>query len=210
MDQNNQKYFIMNPHLVELSVLTACQKMIQIKQKLIKPLAKQFEIPPQAIFYNWLLGKIPQHGYFSDHSWKYFFHGFECDLRHCHEGLMIRIEFGPQGRIDTFTDWGLFQFITTFHPHWFSAPTVVRYFAKIPENLENYQKISFIINQFKYLQLVIPVAPELIKDSLFDSSALTEDQYFDSRVGHRLIISPPGWEVLSQQLPTTSKSLAFI
>lgn len=184
---------------IELRVLILCQELIQVKQKFIKRMARMLGIEPQEIFYAWLSGTIPQHGHLPSKKWKYFFHGFECDLRHCGDGRMIRIEFGPGGRIDTFTDWGIFQYLISSKSYWFSKPEVIQYFSAYHE-IEDYQKISVIVNKLKSYQWVVPVASKLHEPIHFSllPTLLAERKYLDSRVCHRLIVSSQGWELLSQ------------
>lgn len=184
---------------IELRVLILCQEMIHIKQKLIRRMARMLEMDPQEIFYAWLSGTVPQHGHFPGKKWKYFFHGFECDLRHCSDGRMIRIEFGPEGRTDTFTDWGLFQYILSSKSNWFSKPEVIQYFASYPDS-EDYQKISVVVNVLKSHQWIVPVSSKRYESVHFSllPTLLAERKYLDSRVCHRLIVSSQGWEILSQ------------
>lgn len=220
--------YTMNLTPVELSVLAACQDALMEKKKLIAKLANTLCLEPRDIFYHWIGGKLRQHGYVTGNQWKYFFHGLECDLRHSRDDRFLRIEFGPGGRIDTFTDWGIYQFITSFKDNWPSSPAVAAYFSKntpfhhvhATEQLDAYQKISFIINRLKSLKLTIPVAPELTKAlngcSVKNQGSteiiiqlpkhLTDHKYFDTRVCNRLIISPKGWEVLSKHTATAAET----
>ncbi len=205
----------MKLHSVELTVLTACQEILKEKTKLMNQLAKTLGIDTQDLFYQWISGKLPQHGFLSGRQWKYFFHGFECDFRHILDGRLIRIEFGPGGRIDTFTDWGIYKFITTVRKQWLTTPAVLTYFSTISASLpsallDDYQKISFIITQLKSKQWVVAVAPELAKingnpiravgsnDLLIQlPKFLTDYKYLDTRVCQRLIISATGKKILA-------------
>ncbi len=216
---------MMNLTSVELNVLTACQEALQEKQKLIHLLSKTFRLEPQNIFYHWINGKLPQHGYLSNKQWKYFFHGLECDLRH-QDGRFIRMEFGPGGRIDTFTDWGIYKYITSFKKHWLTSIDVDSYLAKLmasPESLDNYQKTSLIVNRLKDLKLLVPVAPELAKElngchvKTFGASEmvvqlpkhLTDRKYFDTRVCNRLIIAAKGWQLLPATASQSSLAIEY-
>lgn len=218
---------MMNLTSVELNVLTACQDALQEKQKLILLLAKTFHLEPQNIFYHWINGKLPQHGYLSNKQWKYFFHGLECDLRH-QDGRFLRMEFGPGGRIDTFTDWGIYKYITSFRKHWLTSIEVDTSVAKMTsaassESLDPYQKISLIVNRLKDLKLLVPVAPELAKElngchvKTFGANEmvvqlpkhLTDRKYFDTRVCNRLIISATGWQNLPASTSQSSPVMEY-
>ncbi len=202
----------MKINTVELNLLSTCQQSIEVKKNLIRRLAKTLSLEPQHLFYQWLLGKIPQHGYLLDRKWKYFFHGFECDLRQTATGQFIRIEFGPGGRTDTFTDWGIYKYLSSSYPNWLTTPEVEHYFSQSNSRLDAYQKISFLVNKLHALKLIGPVAPELneiythyqlpnathLESHVKLPKTFPEKKYFDTRVCNRLIITPEGWQILTK------------
>jgi len=105
----------MNIGDLELTTLQACRELTTLKIEFVSLLSKVLCIETNDIFYQWLSRKISQRGEI-DLNWSYFFHGYECDMRHKTDKRILRIEFGPTGRTDTFTSWGLYQFINTWTP----------------------------------------------------------------------------------------------
>jgi hypothetical protein len=107
----------------ELGVLEACAEAAGRRRELLPALAEAVGVPPDQVFYtwmlrrDWLLGRAGQHGRVGDTGWAYCFHGYECDLAH-DDGRLVRFDFGPGGRVDTFTSWGVLQYILTSGPPW--------------------------------------------------------------------------------------------
>src|SRR5262245_9682415 len=107
----------------ELGVLEACAEAAARRRELLPALADTIGVAADAVFYawvlrrDWLLRTAGQHGRLGDTGWGYFFHGYECDLRH-DDGRLLRFDFGPGGRVDTFTMWGVLQFIATSTAPW--------------------------------------------------------------------------------------------
>jgi hypothetical protein len=102
----------------EFGVLEACHEVVHRQQEMLPLLAAAVGVPPEEVFYTWALRKCNQHGDLEGTDWWYFFHGAECDLRNKADRRFMRIDFGPGGRIDTFTAWGVLQFIMTSAPPW--------------------------------------------------------------------------------------------
>src|SRR5437879_2699245 len=96
---------------LEIGVLKACQELVHRQQEMLPLLAAALHVPEKEVFYTWALHKCKQHGDLEGTDWWYFFHGLECDLRNKADGRCLRIDFGPGGRVDTFTAWGVLQFI---------------------------------------------------------------------------------------------------
>jgi hypothetical protein len=111
------------PDPVELGVLQACHEAGVRRREMLPLLADAISVVPDEVFYTWmlrrkeLLDRHGQHGPLGQLGWKYYFHGFECDLVH-DDGRLLRYDFGPGGRVDTFTSWGVLQYIMTSAPPW--------------------------------------------------------------------------------------------
>jgi len=103
---------------VELNVLKACHEMIIHNYEIVPLLGDYLGIEQEKIFYVWAFRKCKQSGQIPHTSWSYFFHGLECDLNNIHDGRVLRIDFGPKGRIDSFTPWGVLQFVMTSKSPW--------------------------------------------------------------------------------------------
>ena len=103
---------------IELGVLEACEELIHRQKELVPVLALALHVPVENLLHAWKLGKFPQHGELPDTNWKYFFHGCECDLSNTSDDRFLRVDFGPHGRIDTFSSWGVWQFIRRSSAPW--------------------------------------------------------------------------------------------
>ena len=95
----------------EFDVLAACQEAVARQHEMLPLLAETLRVPESEVFYTRAERRFQQHGDLEGTDWWYFFHGLECELRNRADGRILRIDFGPGGTVDTFTAWGVFQFI---------------------------------------------------------------------------------------------------
>lgn len=109
--------------------LAACQEVQRRQEEMLPLLALALEIRPEEVFYTWALRRCQQRGRLSEEAWQFFFHGLECDLWHTGDGRFLRLDCGPKGRIDTFTAWGVLQFIMTSTHPWGEYRDLKRAFA---------------------------------------------------------------------------------
>jgi hypothetical protein len=114
----------------EREVLRACQEVTLRQREVLPHLARTLEVSVKEVFYAWALRRCPQSGQVAQGNWRYFFHGLECDLMHEPDGRFLRIDFGPGGRLDTFTSWGVLQFVMTTTAPWREFPRLKQYFAE--------------------------------------------------------------------------------
>lgn len=115
---------------LERGVLEACREAVARQREMLPLLAKPLRVPDEQVFYTWAFRRCQQRGRLEGTDWSYFFHGLECDLRNAADGRFLRIDFGPGGRVDTFTLWGVLQFIMTAAFPWREFPELKRLFAK--------------------------------------------------------------------------------
>lgn len=147
--------------------IVACNDLFFIyKKKLISLLSEKIKVDEADIFYTWCERKIEQKGFINNY-YKYYFHGYECDFRG-NNGEHIRVEFGPNGRVDTFTFFGLSSFIKTC-----LSGIATIYPDLIDEGVyeKNFSDKSIICK-------------------INDINSETRNSFFDLRVSHRLIIKP--------------------
>jgi hypothetical protein len=115
---------------IEQGVLEACQEVVLRQSEMLPLLAVTLQVPKEQVFYTWAFRRCKQHGRLEGTEWKYFFHGLECDVSNANDGRFLRIDFGPHGRVDTFTAWGVLQFLMTSVPPWREFPQLKMYFAE--------------------------------------------------------------------------------
>lgn len=87
----------------ELGVLEVCREVVVRRREMLPRLAEALGVAAEEVFYTWAIRRCRQRGTLGDTGWVYFFHGFECDLEHTGDGRLLRIDFGPGGRVDTLT-----------------------------------------------------------------------------------------------------------
>src|SRR5207244_3171047 len=108
-----------------------------------------------------------QHGDLEKSDWAYFFHGLECDLKNEIDGRFLRLDFGPGGRIDTFTAWGVLQFIMTSVAPWQEFPQLRANFASCEppwdERSGSLSKMRQVWDRLEVNGMFEAAAPELVE-----------------------------------------------
>ncbi len=151
---------------LEFDFLQACHEAVTRQQELVPLLAQHLGLLPEAVIFHWretLNGE--QSGSITGTDWRYFFHGQECDLKNTRDGRFLRLDFGPNGRYDTFSGFGILQFIMTTTFPW-------REFAKLKVHLYNkpaasdelsgsHQRMRAIVKRLRELSLLEVADPEL-------------------------------------------------
>jgi hypothetical protein len=211
---------------IERGVLEACHEAAVRRQEMLPVLAEVVGVDPGDVFYTWtvrrewLLRRCGQHGPLGRAGWSFFFHGFECDLKH-EDGRLLRFDFGPGGRVDTFTMWGVLQFIMTSVPPWPEYPDLTSRFAK-NENRStrgagDVGAMEAVWDRLAARGAFEPAAPALVefmeRHTAREADGLLYVRYppgtpetttIDCSVSHRLILSPVGRHLL--EMHTASHS----
>jgi hypothetical protein len=201
----------------EFDVLSACQEAVARQHELLPLLAATLRVPESEVFYAWAERNCEQHGDVQGTDWWYFFHGLECDLRNRVDGRILRIDFGPRGTVDTFTAWGVLQFITFSVAPW---PD----YSRLKEDIGANELVNgeFIGDRHKYdaiwdalcsRGMLERAAPDLLALQArytsktpegFDLIRFPDDvpqrTLIDCSVAHRLRLSDSGKRALSQKL----------
>ena len=60
-----------------------------------------------------------------DGAWAWTFHGLECDISHRVDGRLVRVDFGPGGRLDTFSSYGVLLLVTSTRAPWREFPSLL-------------------------------------------------------------------------------------
>lgn len=180
------------------------------QQELVPALAKTLGVQPSQVFYHWVIPpRCRQIGVIEETEWRYFFHGHECNLKHQADGRFLRLDFGPGGRFDTFTGWGILQFVMTSKAPRPEFPELQAYLAeKVPpfdELSGSYQRMTELWERLASLGWVEVVAPELVEleeqHTTIDADGravvklpgvygdFTRPEFWDVMVSHRWVIS---------------------
>jgi hypothetical protein len=120
-----------------IQLLQACQDLVARQNEFLPYLADEFQVRPSELLYLWAGRKIEQYGKLAE-GWVYFFHGWECDLKNEDDGRFLRVDFGPGGRLDTFTAWGVLQFIMCSKQPWIEYAELQMLVAKEPPPFTQY------------------------------------------------------------------------
>jgi len=196
---------------IEIEFLKAINDMTQLKLELAPCIAEKLGCGIKQIFYIWNKREIEQEGNFLD--WTYFFHGLECDLISNKDNRFIKIEFGPGGRVDTFTGWGAVQYIMASREPWPEYPELKKKLAakKPPYDYfsGSHKKVVKLLKKLektKYVEVSDKALCVLVKEStIIDEEGysflnlpddFSEVRITDSMVCHRLVISDKGRDVL--------------
>jgi hypothetical protein len=116
-------------NVIERGVLEVCREVVLRQGEMLPLLATALQVPEDQVFHTWAFRRCQQRGRLEGSEWGYFFHGLECDLTNGLDGRFLRIDFGPRGRVDTFTAWGILQFLMTSVAPWMEFPQLKAYFA---------------------------------------------------------------------------------
>jgi hypothetical protein len=181
---------------LEFSYLQACAEMVRRQQEVLPLLAARLGTVPEELLYRWKEADFPaipedadglgrQTGPIGTTGWTFFFHGLECDLSH-EDGRFIRADFGPRGRVDTFTGWGVLQFVMTSRPPWREFPELREHLADNPPPYDSlsgsHARMCVLEDRMEALGLIQPSAPDLC--------ALVEAGRTKSKEGYNLITLP--------------------
>ncbi len=144
---------------LEFSFLCACEEAVSRQQELMPLLAYHLGVKPEEVFYHWAIPpRCKQVGILGDTGWKYFFHGAECDLKNTRDGRFLRLDFGPYGRFDTFSGFGILQFVMTSIAPWREFSELRTFLAETPppynELSGSHAKMVTFADRIKELELV--------------------------------------------------------
>jgi hypothetical protein len=152
---------------IEIEVLDACREVELRQREMLPLLASALAVPEEEVFYAWALRECTQRGELSRVPWLYFFHGLECDLKNLSDGRFLRMDFGPGGRVDTFTAWGVLQFIMTSRSPWVEYPSLKQRFAgaeaPFDQNSGGFHKFCATWDRVERQGCFEPAAPELVE-----------------------------------------------
>jgi hypothetical protein len=196
----------------EIGVLKACHEVVTRQQELLPLLAKAVGVPEREVWYTWAFRRCKQSGRVGESGWSYFFHGIECDLKHA-DGRFLRLDFGPKGRMDTFTAWGVLQFIMTSAPPWSEFVDLKQHLAErgppFNELSGSFSKMVAIWAALEARGAFEPADPELVafqaRYTTIGPEGITyvtlppgtsDEVQVDCMVAHRPILSAVGHHLL--------------
>jgi len=194
---------------VHLEVLKACYELNLRQNEILPHLSKTLQVETNEVFYEWAFRRIKQSGTILNNEWRYFFHGLECDIANLLDGRFLRVDFGPGGTIDTFSGFGILQFIMTSKSPWSNFEQLKLFFAteRPPYNQfsGDYSKINDIFEKLFSEGLIEVADKDLIAFEKQYTTIQTngswlikfppgtpEKQMFDCSVAKRLKLSESG------------------
>jgi len=197
------------PGVMPLYFFHACCQVVLRQEELVPALAKVLGVKPDGVFYIWAARKCEQTGFFDGEKWRYFFHGLECDLKNLKDGRFLRIDFGPAGRFDAFTAWGVTQFVMTSKEPWPDFSELRDYLAKdsppYTEHSGSAEKAERLLDRLQRWGLVDTADKQLLalakKHTRKDPQGISvlslpsdrpEHTFYDLSVCNRKVLSPAG------------------
>ena len=108
----------------DLDLLKACFEARRRQREMLPLIAADLHVPDGQVFYTWMARQDRDVEDVPNSPWKFTFHGFECDLRNTDDGRFLRYDFGPGGRCDCVTAWGVLQFVMTSTTPWREFPAL--------------------------------------------------------------------------------------
>jgi hypothetical protein len=108
----------------DVDLLAACFEVKRRQREMLPLIAGALGVPEAQAFYDWAIRGRQDADHIPDSSWRFSFHGFECDLQNTADGRFMRYDFGPGGRCDCVTPWGLLQFVMTSKAPWREFPAL--------------------------------------------------------------------------------------
>jgi hypothetical protein len=186
---------------IELGVLEACYEAGVRRREMLPVLAEAIGVAPAEVFYTWMFRRT------------YYFHGFECDLEH-DDGRLLRYDFGPGGRVDTFTAFGVLQCVMTSAPPWSGFLDLKAQFRRdepVPARLAgDHGKLGVVWDALEARGVFEPADPGLVafqdRHSSVGPDGITYVRYppdtpekmmIDCAVAGRPILSPVGLRLLN-------------
>jgi hypothetical protein len=125
------------------------------------------------------------------------------------------VEFGPRGRLDTFSGYAVLQFVMTTRPPWAEFQDLQAHLAErdppYDRHSGSYNRMCVLWDRMEQLGLVEPAAPDLC--ALVEAHTrilpvggreialpehLTRQERFDCMVCHRSVLSPLAAKVLAE------------
>jgi hypothetical protein len=110
----------------KLAFLAAAHEMLRHVREVVPCLAMSAGVRDAELFYAWAEGRLAEAGRLRPRRrgplgrgpWQYWFHGLECDVDNVRDGRRLRIDFGPGGRIDSFSPGSVADFVAYSRPPW--------------------------------------------------------------------------------------------
>jgi hypothetical protein len=115
---------------VEFQLLAACRDATERAKEMLPLVARAIGVAESEVFYTWALRRCKPRWTLEGTNWNCVLHGLECDLENTQDGRLLRLDFGPGGRVDTFTMWGVLRFVMTSIAPWPEYPELKREFAE--------------------------------------------------------------------------------
>jgi hypothetical protein len=205
---------------LDLRFLLACHESVGRRNPLLDDLAASLSVRPEELFYLWAERRCKQRGTLRGGEWAYFFHGFECNLRQVDDGRFLRVDFGPHGNTETFSSWGVAQFVMTSKSPWPDFGDLKAFLADGPppydEHSASLERAGQLGDHLERAGLIESADRQLLalseRHTTLNSNGIptlrlpqgTPDRtYFDVSVARRKLISEEGQRLINLQTDRT-------
>jgi hypothetical protein len=152
----------------DLDLLRACFEARARQLEMFPLIARAVGVPePQVFDAGVLEGRFVQRHRIAGGPWKLFFHGFECDLMNHQDGRFLRYDFGPSGRVDCVSAWGVLQFVMTSKTPWREFPALRARLAQTGPPYDylsgDFRKVGEVWDRLAQLGCFEPADPGLVE-----------------------------------------------
>jgi hypothetical protein len=173
--------------------------------------ARALGVAESEVFYTWAFRRCKQRWTLAV-NWNCFFHGLECDLENTADGRLLRLDFGPGGRVDTFTMWGVLRFVMTSAAPWPEYPDLRREFSESGtwtnttaieavwdrlDELGMFQEADEELAEFE--ESYASIGPDGLRHVNYPPGT-PETVQADCSVAHRVVLTPLAHGVLDERL----------
>jgi hypothetical protein len=145
----------------DLRYLHACGELALRKQELGVLLGRALGVLSDMLFYTWMSRKCEQVGSIPGTDWRYFFHGFECELKNEADGRHLRYDFGPGGRLDALSGSAVSCFVSGSRAPWKEFPDLREHLG---QDTVKSQAILDRLQQEGYFEPADPKLCALVRD----------------------------------------------
>lgn len=153
---------------LELEFLKAAADLAERQRELYPLLLEALGTDPwEFLIVRDMAPRIKSDGVTRDGSWRWWFHGLECDMEHRVDGRYVRFDFGPsKNKLTVGHGYGVLQFVMCSRPPWVDYVTLREHLASDHTARGHlggdHAKMSILCNRLTEAGLLVQAAPELV------------------------------------------------
>lgn len=107
---------------LEQQFLEAAAELVLRQGELLPRVERALGVDPYAYWIACSHGPPKESDPETDGEWRWTFHGLDVDIAHERDGRFVRVDLGPRGRRDVFSDYGVGLFVCHTRAPWREFP----------------------------------------------------------------------------------------